>query len=177
MMGSGASAAKRSAWTRQSQSRRPQQKITAAARMKLNPKEVGTERDQSDRFWRQYAPDEWRQNGWRITRPLAGVPFLLTIKDYTVGVRGPHGCEPTYVDCLVDQNNSFSPVHFPHAAEAQFACWSLFRQHPTLHPRFILGRGTQFSSAPWTEALWALMEVCSRWGVCRRFPPRPRVSA
>ena len=93
---------------------------------------------------------------WRIERPLLSTPRLRNLsKDYDPESRS---CSPTrFVDCWLSRLNTIVPLQFQHAAEAQLACWSLFRRHPTLTPRIILGNGVHLSSQRWTIGLQKLM--------------------
>ena len=94
---------------------------------------------------------------WVFSRPVADSPYLLSVSDYTITSAT---CTARFIDCIVDSRNSFGLWHFPHAAESQLACWSLFRQHPDLIPRFALGPGVRFSSTSrWTRGMMRLINA------------------
>lgn len=104
--------------------------------------------------------DEQNRSRWRLSQPLASAGYLLSLDDYTID-SPDRRCVPTHVECVIDKENSFAKalVHFPHAAEAQLACWSLFRQHPALTPRFSLASGIKFGDSAWTIGLMRLINA------------------
>ena len=95
-------------------------------------------------------------SAWRITQWDGPIAHLLTTSDYDIS----HSmCDKaTHIECIVQHSNSFSITHFPHAAEAILACWSLFRRYPTLRPRIVLKDGLSFGSSSWTLGLLRLLQ-------------------
>ena len=79
----------------------------------------------------------------------------------------------TETSCVLRPHNTFQLSHFPHAAEAQLACFSLFERFPSKHRTIVLTNNLRFGDGDFTTGLQRLMH----YGEDRRgHEPYPRES-
>ena len=99
---------------------------------------------------------------WLVHRPSLGASFLTPSNwttRYTADVHKPSCLGSSFIDCVVDSSNSFMLHHFPHAAEAQLACWALFRHYYSLTPRFAMADGASLGGGAWSTGLSRLINA------------------